>query len=127
MVRTPKHSWRWACLFRAPELSTSVTVRILAAGISFMVMLLWTRAPVLAHEAISQEEPTKTSVEERVSPIERSFTQEPATPGSFLGQLYGRVKLFEDHFLNLYRYELNTPFINKDDGRIILNYDFSLL
>jgi hypothetical protein len=35
-----------------------------------------------------------------------------------VGQLYGRMKLFEDHFLNLYGYEYNTPFINKDDSRM---------
>jgi len=33
-----------------------------------------------------------------------------------LGQLYGRVKLIEDNYLNLYRYEYNTPYINKDDA-----------
>src|SRR5512139_3623819 len=32
-----------------------------------------------------------------------------------LGQLYGRVKVFEENFINLYRYEYNTPFINKND------------
>jgi len=35
-----------------------------------------------------------------------------------VGQLYGRVKLFEDHYLNLYRYEYNTPYLNKDDSRM---------
>ena len=35
-----------------------------------------------------------------------------------LGQLYGRVKVIENNFVNLYRYEYNTPFINKDDGRM---------
>jgi hypothetical protein len=29
-----------------------------------------------------------------------------------------RVKLIDDHFLNLYRYEYNTPFINKNDSRM---------
>jgi len=37
------------------------------------------------------------------------------------GQLYARVKLFEDNFVNLYRYEYNTPFINKDYGRMTPN------
>ncbi|HVP77981.1 MAG TPA: OprD family outer membrane porin [Thermodesulfobacteriota bacterium] len=32
-----------------------------------------------------------------------------------VGQLYGRVKLFEDNFINIYRYEYNTPYINVDD------------
>ena len=40
---------------------------------------------------------------------------------SVLGQLYGRVKLFEDHIINLYRYEYNTPFIGKNDVRMTPN------
>jgi hypothetical protein len=38
-----------------------------------------------------------------------------------VGQIYGRVKLFEDNFINIYRYEYNTPFINKDDSRMTPN------
>jgi hypothetical protein len=38
-----------------------------------------------------------------------------------VGQLYGRVKLFEDNFVNLYRYEYNTPYINKNDNRMTPN------
>ena len=40
---------------------------------------------------------------------------------SVLGQLYARVKLFEDHVVNLYRYEYNTPFIGKNDNRMTPN------
>jgi hypothetical protein len=40
---------------------------------------------------------------------------------SVLGQLYGRIKLFDEHILNLYRYEYNTPFINKNDNRMTPN------
>jgi len=40
---------------------------------------------------------------------------------SVVGQLYGRVKLFEDHIVNLYRYEYDTPFINKNDSRMTPN------
>jgi len=40
---------------------------------------------------------------------------------SVLGQLFGRVKLFEDHIVNLYRYEYNTPFIGKNDSRMTPN------
>jgi hypothetical protein len=32
-----------------------------------------------------------------------------------LGQVYGRVKVVEDNFINIYRYEYNTPYINKND------------
>ena len=38
-----------------------------------------------------------------------------------VGQLYGRVKLFEDNFINIYRYEYNTPYINKNDNRMTPN------
>jgi hypothetical protein len=38
-----------------------------------------------------------------------------------VGQLYGRAKLFEDNFINVYRYEYNTPFINKNDNRMTPN------
>ena len=38
-----------------------------------------------------------------------------------VGQLYARVKLVEDNFLNLYRYEYNTPYINKNDNRMTPN------
>ena len=202
----------WACPFRAWRMSTLTAVVFRTAAICFMVMLPWGRAPVLAQEAVSQEEPTTTSVEESVSPIERSFVEKPARPVLFpqlkdqlkdtdpffrdttldinlrtyyfyrdnypgttpqtneawalggaiayksgllldhfgmgavlytsqplygpddrdgtqllktgqegytvLGQLYGRVKLIENHFITLYRSEYNTPYINKDDGRM---------
>jgi hypothetical protein len=38
-----------------------------------------------------------------------------------LGQVYGRVKVVEDNFINLYRYEYNTPFLNKNDSRMTPN------
>jgi hypothetical protein len=38
-----------------------------------------------------------------------------------VGQIFGRVKLFEDNFINIYRYEYNTPFINEDDSRMTPN------
>src|SRR5215468_8063452 len=40
---------------------------------------------------------------------------------SVVGQIYGKVKVLDDHFLNLYRYEYNTPFINKNDSRMTPN------
>jgi len=40
---------------------------------------------------------------------------------SVLGQAYARVKLFDDHIVNLYRYEYNTPFIGKNDSRMTPN------
>jgi hypothetical protein len=205
----------WAFLSKARKLSASMMVMSLTAAISFMVMLPWGGRPVLANEAVSQDEPTSTSVEESVSSIERSYAEKAARPGFFpqlkaglkdtdpffrdtkldvnlrtyyfyrdnypnttpqineawaiggalsyksgwflnhlglgavyylseplygpedrdgtlllrsgqrgysvLGQLYGRVKLIEDHFLNLYRYEYNTPYINKQDNRMTPN------
>jgi hypothetical protein len=38
-----------------------------------------------------------------------------------LGQVYGRVKLVEDNFLNIYRYEYNTPYLNASDNRMTPN------
>jgi len=202
----------WAFLFKVRKLSASMMVMSLTAAISFMVMVFWAETPAVASEAVSQEEPTTTSVEESVSPIDRSFTEKMARPGLFpqlkehlkdmdpffrdtkldvnlrtfyfyrdnypnsipqineawaiggalsyksgwflnhfgvgavlytsqplyapddrdgtqllktgqegytvLGQLYARVKLIENHFINIYRYEYNTPYINKDDGRM---------
>jgi hypothetical protein len=40
---------------------------------------------------------------------------------SVLGQAFARLKLFEGHIVNLYRYEYNTPFINKNDNRMTPN------
>ncbi|MCU0595648.1 MAG: OprD family porin, partial [Desulfobacterota bacterium] len=187
--------------------------RFRAASIGLAALLLWATAPAMAQEGVSQEEPTPTSVEESVSPMERSYKEKPTHPGLFpqlkeelkdedpffrdtkldvnlrtyyfyrdnypnsnpqineawaiggavsytsgwflnhfgvgavyylseplyapqdtdgtqllrpgqksisvLGQLYARVKLVEDNYLNLYRYEYNTPYINKDDGRMV--------
>ena len=212
MVARHNPAWCWASLFRARRLSTSMMVMSVTAAISCMVMLFWASTPVLAQEAVSQEEPTATSVEEEVLPFERAFIEKAEMPGLFprfkerfkdadpffrdtkldvnlrtyyfyrdnypnatpqineawaiggslsyrsgwflnhfglgavlytsqplyapderdgtqllktgqegytvLGQLYGRVKLMENHFINLYRYQYNTPFINKDDGRM---------
>lgn len=40
---------------------------------------------------------------------------------SSLGQAYTRVRLVDEHYLNLGRYEYNTPFINKNDSRMTPN------
>ena len=203
---------RWALRFNMKRVSTLMPVRFLTSAMCAMIILLWARAPVLAQEAVSQEEPTATSVEESVTPMERSFIERTPRPGLFpllkeqlkdmdpffrdtkldinlrtyyfyrdnypnsnpqineawaiggalsyksgwflnhfgigavgylseplygpddrdgtdllktgqrgyavLGQLYGRVKLIEGNYLNLYRYEYNTPYINKYDGRM---------
>jgi hypothetical protein len=47
---------------------------------------------------------------------------EPGQHGyTVVGQLYGRVKVIENNFINLYRYEYNTPYINKNDNRMTPN------
>jgi hypothetical protein len=38
-----------------------------------------------------------------------------------VGQIYGRAKLLEDLFLNLYRYGYDTPYLNKNDSRMTPN------
>jgi len=57
-------------------------------------------------------------------PDDRDGTQllKPGQHGyTVVGQIYGRVKLSEDLFLNLYRYQYDTPYLNKDDGRMTPN------
>ena len=47
---------------------------------------------------------------------------EPVQQGyTVLGQLYGRVKLFDETFLNLYRYHYDTPYISRHDDRMTPN------
>jgi len=202
MVMKRNQVLRWACLFKAGRLSTSMALMFMAVGISFIVMLPWGRTPVLAHEDVSQERPTTTSVEEKrlpdrgvlcrktgqagalstaqgpvedTDPFFRDTTLDinlrtyyfyrdkyddskseawalggalsyqsgwfsitsdwvprsippsrsnapddrdgtlllkPGQEGyTVLGQLYGRIKVFEENFINIYRYEYNTPFI----------------
>ena len=187
-------------------------VLVLTVGLVFPGMLLWESAPVLAQEAISQEEPTPSSVDEIVTPMDRSFEEKKPRPGLFpmlkeqlkdtpaffrdtkldlnartyyfdrnkydnsiseawalggslgyrsgwlldhfsigavlytsqplyapddrdgtlllkpgqegytvLGQIYGRLKLWGENFINLYRYEYNTPYLNKNDSRMTPN------
>jgi hypothetical protein len=187
-------------------------IAVLAALLGFVALLLWQGEPALAQEAISQEEPTPSSVEEIVSSMSRSFEEKKAhiglfpalkeqlkdTPAFFqdtqlalkvrsyylwqentgssikeawaiggalayrsgwlldhfsvgavgytsqplhalddrdgtqllapgqegytvLGQVYGRVKLAEQNFLNLFRYEYNTPYLNSHDNRMTPN------
>src|SRR5208337_5013489 len=38
-----------------------------------------------------------------------------------VGQLYGRVKIANENFINIYRYEYNTPYLNKNDSRMTPN------
>jgi hypothetical protein len=38
-----------------------------------------------------------------------------------LGQLYGRLKLFDDHTASVYRQEYDLPYVNKDDTRMTPN------
>jgi hypothetical protein len=38
-----------------------------------------------------------------------------------LGQLYGKVKIVDENFINIYKSEYNTPYINKNDNRMTPN------
>jgi hypothetical protein len=46
-----------------------------------------------------------------------------------VGELYGRVRIVNENFINLYRQEINTPYLNKNDTRMTPNtfegYTFS--
>ncbi len=203
----PWSRWKYALAWR--KQSAFVGMLALTAEISFAAMLLWGSAPVLAQEAVSQEEPTPSSVEQIITPMERSFERKLWRPGLFpwlkeklketnpflrdtrldfhlrtyylleddrgngkkeawaiggdlvyqsgyfldhfsvgamlstsqplyapegrdgtillapgqegytvLSEIYGRVKLIGENFLNLYRYEYNTPYMNKDDSKM---------
>jgi hypothetical protein len=44
---------------------------------------------------------------------------EPGQEGySVLGQIYGKVKLIGDNFLNIFRYQYDTPYLNPNDDRM---------
>jgi hypothetical protein len=58
------------------------------------------------------------------APADRDGTLllEPGQEGyAVVGQLYARVKVFENNFVNLGWYEYNTPYINKNDNRMTPN------
>ena len=38
-----------------------------------------------------------------------------------VGQLYGKLKLFDDHSVSVYRQEYNLPYVNEDDSRMTPN------
>jgi hypothetical protein len=205
-----KNRTRWLSCLAGRKLVMAVVM--IAVGLGCLAVLLWRSPPVLAQEAISQEEPTPSSVDEVTTPMDRSFQEKREVPrffpwlkeelkdtpaffrdtklnlnirtyyfnrdkyddsnseawalggslsyqsGWFLdhfgvgtvlytsqklygpedrdgtlllkpgqhgytvfGQLYARVKLIEDNFVNLYRYEYNTPYINKNDNRMTPN------
>jgi hypothetical protein len=210
-VKRAESRWRTFRL-TGRRLAAFRAMAFFVAVLAFLAMLLWGDTPVLAQEAISQEEPTPSSVDQIVTPMERTFERKAWRPGLFpwlkeklkdtpaffrdtkldlylrtyyfqqnnsgsqtkeawaiggalsyqsgwfldhfsigsvlytsqplygpdgrdgtdllapgqegytvLGQIYGRVKLVEENFLNIFRYEYNTPFINRNDGRMTPN------
>ncbi len=38
-----------------------------------------------------------------------------------VGELYGTVKIRDEYFINIYRHEVNTPYMNKNDSRMTPN------
>ena len=55
---------------------------------------------------------------------------EPGQDGyTVVGELYGRVKIVDENFINIYRYRGNTPYLNENDSRMTPNtfegYTFS--
>jgi hypothetical protein len=58
------------------------------------------------------------------APADRDGTLllQPGQEGyTVLGQLYARVKVFDELFLNLYRYTYHTPYLNPNDNRMTPN------
>jgi hypothetical protein len=212
MVVISQRGKRWTSRLAGSQLPTVVAPLILIVGLMFLAMSSVGGTPAMAQDAASDEEPTPSSVDQVVTPMDRAFKEKPPlprflpwlkdqlrdTPAFFrdmrldltirtyyfdrerfddtiseawalggalsyqsgwvadrfsvgsvlytsqkisapethdgtlllkpgqesytvLGQLYGRVKVVENNFINLYRYEYNTPFINKNDGRMTPN------
>ena len=212
MVVNSENRIRWTFRLVGRQLAAVMGTVFFTVALAFLAMLPFGSPPVMAQEAISQEEPTPSSVDQVTTPMERSFQEKPEIPrffpwlkeqlkdtpaffrdtklnlnlrtyyfyrdkyddtkseawalggalayesGYFLdhlkvgsvfyaserlygpddrdgtlllkpgqhgyevvGQLYARVKLFENNFANLYRYEYNTPYINKNDNRMTPN------
>ena len=212
MIKKQNSASAWGSRSARKKRWVSKALLVRAAEIGALAMLLWGNAPVLAQEAVYQEEPTPKSVDEITTPMGRSFEEKKPRPVLFprlkegledtpaffrdtkldvnlrtyyfwqentgrsikeawalggalsyqsgyfldhfsvgavlytsqpfyapedrdgtlllapgqegytvLGQVYGRVKLVEDNFINLYRYEYNTPYINKNDSRMTPN------
>jgi len=59
---------------RLPSLSGTM---LLSAWIGFMAMLFWGSTPALAQEAVSQDGPPPSSVEESVTPMDKAFEKPP--------------------------------------------------
>jgi len=77
--------------------------------------LLMLATPLLVQEDIDEEEPIPSSVQEILAPMDKLGQIIPWRPG-----LFSRVKLYEETFLNLYRYgEFNSPYLSKDCGKMM--------
>jgi hypothetical protein len=57
--------------------SASKRILFLAAGVGLLTILLGGKASVLAQEAVSQETPTPSSVDEILNPMDRAFEKKP--------------------------------------------------
>jgi hypothetical protein len=57
--------------------SASKGMLFLMAGVSLLALLLWGNATVQAQEAISQDTPTPSSVDEVINPMDRAFEKAP--------------------------------------------------
>ena len=85
MIGKRNRPLRWVPGLAGRRGSASKGMLCLAAGISFLAMLLWGSVAVRAQEAISQDSPTPSSVDEVVNPMDRAFgkmppREEPAKP-----------------------------------------------
>ena len=214
MVVKSENRIRLAFRLVGRQLPAAMATAFFTVALAFLAMLAVGSSPVMAQEAISQEEPTPSSTDEVKTPMGRTFEEKEKPPlprlfpwlkeqlkdtpaffrdtklnlnfrtyyfyrdkyddtvseawalggalsyqsGWFLnhfgvgavlytsqrlygpddrdgtlllqegqhgytvvGQIYGRVKLIEDNFVNIYRYEYNTPYINKNDNRMTPN------
>jgi hypothetical protein len=63
----------WTSGLAVRRRSASKGMLFLAAGISFLSLLLWGNAPTLAQDAVTDDTPTPSSVDQVVNPMDRSF------------------------------------------------------
>jgi hypothetical protein len=77
MIAKMNRSLQWRAELAGRRRSASKRILFLAAGFGLLFMLLGGSATVLAQEAVSQETPTPSSVDEILNPMDRAFEKKP--------------------------------------------------
>jgi hypothetical protein len=77
MVRKWKSTLRRTLRLTERRRSASKNMLLLTAWISLLAVVFWGSIMALAQEAVDQETPTPSSVDEVINPMDRSFEKEP--------------------------------------------------